>query len=114
MTEIALQEAHSTLRPVPPYDFELTGRYATYGGGRYGADVFEEGAYTRLLWTLSRGGCEGRHPMAAARWQESRAGGRRCILGTWRRPSVWCRSSSTASRLSRAREGEDPSRRGVW
>ena len=49
MTEQAIRECHATLRPRPPYDFDLTCRYATYGGGRYGADVFEAGAYTRLL-----------------------------------------------------------------
>ena len=49
MTDQAVQETRATIRPRPPYDFDLTGSFATYGGGRYGADVFEAGAYTRLL-----------------------------------------------------------------
>jgi DNA-3-methyladenine glycosylase II len=38
-----------TLRPVPPYDFDLTASYITHFRGRYGADVYEGGAFRRLF-----------------------------------------------------------------
>jgi 3-methyladenine DNA glycosylase/8-oxoguanine DNA glycosylase len=38
-----------TIRPRPPYDFELTGAYATYFRGQYGAESFQEGVFRRLL-----------------------------------------------------------------
>lgn len=44
-----MTERHTTLRPVPPYDFALTAAYHTYFQERSGADVFEDGVYRRLL-----------------------------------------------------------------
>ena len=41
--------ASFTLSPTPPYDFELTAGFATYFTGRYGADIFENGTFRRLL-----------------------------------------------------------------
>ena len=38
-----------TLRPTPPYDFDLTAAYHTYFQGRSGADNLDEGVYRRLL-----------------------------------------------------------------
>jgi len=38
-----------TLRPAPPYNFDLTAAYATYFRGRYGSDTFEDGIFQRLL-----------------------------------------------------------------
>ena len=43
------ERRHTTIRPVPPYDFALTAAYHTYFQGRSGADVFEDGVYRRLL-----------------------------------------------------------------
>ena len=43
------ERRHTTLRPVPPYDFALTAAYHTYFQERSGADVFEDGVYRRLL-----------------------------------------------------------------
>ena len=37
------------LRPMPPFDFELTAGYHTYFQGRAGADNLDGGAYRRLL-----------------------------------------------------------------
>ena len=39
----------ATIRPVSPFDFELTAGYHTYFQGRYGADTMENGVYRRLL-----------------------------------------------------------------
>ena len=39
----------STLKPVAPYSFELTAGYLAYFRGRYGADRFEGGVFSRLL-----------------------------------------------------------------
>jgi DNA-3-methyladenine glycosylase II len=38
-----------TITPTPPYDFELTAAYATYFRGQYGAEIFREGVFRRLL-----------------------------------------------------------------
>ncbi len=38
-----------TLRPEPPYDFDLTAAYHTYFQGRSGADNLDDGVYRRLL-----------------------------------------------------------------
>ena len=38
-----------TLRPRPPFDFELTAGYHTYFQGRSGADTLDSGVYRRLL-----------------------------------------------------------------
>lgn len=43
------ERRHTTIRPVPPYDFALTAAYHTYFQTRSGADVFEDGVYRRLL-----------------------------------------------------------------
>ena len=37
------------IRPVPPFDFELTAGYHTYFQSRYGTDTMEDGVYRRLL-----------------------------------------------------------------
>jgi len=37
------------IRPVPPYDFDLTAGYITYFSGRYATDTYENGEYRRLL-----------------------------------------------------------------
>jgi len=39
-----------TLRPAPPYDFNLTAAAATYFRNRYGVETFENGLYRRLLY----------------------------------------------------------------
>ncbi len=44
-----MQRTSFVLRPTPPYDFELTAGYASNFRGRYGANIFEDGAYRRLL-----------------------------------------------------------------
>ena len=38
-----------TLRPTPPFDFDLTAAYHTYFQGRSGADNLDDGVYRRLL-----------------------------------------------------------------
>ena len=38
-----------TVEPKPPYDHEHTASHITFHCGRYGADVYEEGNYRRLL-----------------------------------------------------------------
>jgi DNA-3-methyladenine glycosylase II len=38
-----------SLKPVPPYDFELTAAYSTYFRGNYGTDQFHDGVFRRLL-----------------------------------------------------------------
>ena len=43
------ERRHTTIRPVPPYDFALTAAYHTYFQERSGADVFDDGVYRRLL-----------------------------------------------------------------
>ena len=44
-----MKRAIITLKPVPPYNFDLTAAYATYFRGRYGSDTFEGGVFQRLL-----------------------------------------------------------------
>ena len=39
----------ATIRPVAPFDFELTAGYHTYFQSRYGTDTMEGGVYRRLL-----------------------------------------------------------------
>ena len=39
----------ATIRPVAPFDFELTAGYHTYFQSRYGTDTMEDGVYRRLL-----------------------------------------------------------------
>ena len=39
----------TTIRPVAPFDFELTAGYHTYFQSRYGTDSMEDGVYRRLL-----------------------------------------------------------------
>ncbi|NQW22916.1 MAG: DNA-3-methyladenine glycosylase 2 family protein [SAR202 cluster bacterium] len=39
----------ATIRPVPPFNFELTASYHTYFQSRYGTDTMEDGVYRRLL-----------------------------------------------------------------
>lgn len=38
-----------TITPTPPYDFDLTAGYATYFRGQYGAEIYREGIFRRLL-----------------------------------------------------------------
>ena len=38
-----------TIAPTPPYDFDLTAAYATYFRGQYGAEIYQEGIFRRLL-----------------------------------------------------------------
>ena len=40
-----------SLKPEPPYSFNLTAAYATFFRGRYGGDTFDNGLYQRLLDT---------------------------------------------------------------
>ena len=44
-----MQSTTLTLRPEPPYDFDLTAAYHTYFQGRSGADNLDDGVYRRLL-----------------------------------------------------------------
>ena len=44
-----MSQPTQTLRPAPPYDFDLTAGYLAYFLGRYAADTFEDGAFRRLL-----------------------------------------------------------------
>ncbi len=44
-----MQSTTLTLRPTPPYDFDLTAAYHTYFQGRSGADNLDDGVYRRLL-----------------------------------------------------------------
>ena len=36
-------------RPRAPYDFDMSAAFATYGGGRYAADSFEDGRFRRAV-----------------------------------------------------------------
>jgi len=38
-----------SLRPKPPYDFDLTASYAVYFRGRYGTENYDDGVFHRLL-----------------------------------------------------------------
>jgi DNA-3-methyladenine glycosylase II len=44
-----MERTVTTLTPTSPYDFDLTGAYATYFRGHYGADWFKAGVFRRLL-----------------------------------------------------------------
>ncbi len=44
-----VETARFTLTPKPPYSFGFTAGHLTYFQGRYGADRFEDGAFSRLL-----------------------------------------------------------------
>ncbi len=44
-----LERLTATIRPVAPFDFELTAGYHTYFQSRYGTDTMEDGVYRRLL-----------------------------------------------------------------
>ena len=46
---MTIQKATFDLRPTPPYDFNLTAANLAYFRGRYGADIFENGTFRRLL-----------------------------------------------------------------
>lgn len=39
----------ATIRPVAPFNFELTAGYHTYFQSRYGTDTMEDRVYRRLL-----------------------------------------------------------------
>ena len=39
----------ATIKPVAPFNFELTAGYHTYFQSRYGTDTMEDGVYRRLL-----------------------------------------------------------------
>jgi DNA-3-methyladenine glycosylase II len=43
------QTVTALIPAIPPYNFALTAGYATYFRGRYGTDIFENGAFRRLL-----------------------------------------------------------------
>ena len=38
----------ASIKPVPPFNFELTAGYHTYFQSRYGTDTMEDGVYRRL------------------------------------------------------------------
>jgi len=38
-----------SIKPVPPFNFELTAEYHTYFQNRYGTDTMEDGVYRRLI-----------------------------------------------------------------
>ena len=44
-----MDKSATTIKPVAPFDFELTAGYHTYFQGRYGTDSLEGGIYRRLL-----------------------------------------------------------------
>ena len=46
---MAIYRLTATIRPVPPFNFELTAGYHTYFQSRYGTDTMEDGVYRRLL-----------------------------------------------------------------
>ena len=43
-----------TVSPTPPYDHDLTASHITFNQSRYGADVYEDGHYRRLLEMAGR------------------------------------------------------------
>ena len=47
--ESHLEERITTIKPVAPFDFDLTAGYHTYFQGRYGSDSLAGGVYRRLL-----------------------------------------------------------------
>ena len=46
---MAIDRLTATIRPVAPFNFELTAGYHTYFQSRYGTDTMEDGVYRRLL-----------------------------------------------------------------
>ena len=44
-----MEKAVITIKPVAPFDFDLTAGYHTYFQGRYGSDSLTDGVYRRLL-----------------------------------------------------------------
>lgn len=44
-----MDKAVTTIKPVAPFDFDLTAGYHTYFQGRYGSDSLTDGVYRRLL-----------------------------------------------------------------
>ena len=82
-------------RPTAPYDFDLSAAFATYGGGRYAADLFENGRFHRamqseggpVLVTVESGGSVSK-PLLTIR-----------IMGESISPSAAERLTETASRL---------------
>ena len=44
-----MDNAFATVKPVAPFDFDLTAGYHTYFQGRYGSDSLTDGVYRRLL-----------------------------------------------------------------
>lgn len=44
-----MDKAVTTIKPVAPFDFDLTAGYHTYFQGRYGSDSLIDGVYRRLL-----------------------------------------------------------------
>lgn len=44
-----MSELTFTMSPTPPYDHDLTTSHITFNRTRYGADVYEDGRYRRLL-----------------------------------------------------------------
>ena len=44
-----MDKSSTIIKPVAPFDFELTAGYHTYFQGRYGTDSMEDGVYRRLL-----------------------------------------------------------------
>ena len=44
-----MDQAETTIKPVAPFDFDLTAGYHTYFRGRYGTDSLDQGVYRRLL-----------------------------------------------------------------
>lgn len=46
---IGMERLTATIRPVAPFNFDLTAGYHTYFQSRYGTDTMEDGVYRRLL-----------------------------------------------------------------
>ncbi len=44
-----MSDVHFAMSPTPPYDHGLTASHITFNQAQYGADVFEDGHYRRLL-----------------------------------------------------------------
>ena len=44
-----MQAVIRQFRPRAPYDFDMSASFATYGGGRYAADSFEDGQFRRAM-----------------------------------------------------------------
>ena len=46
---MVMERVTATIKPVAPFNFELTAGYHTYFQSRYGTDTMEDGVYRRLL-----------------------------------------------------------------